>query len=41
MLTDQELTFDAKVFVFETVMRVRNTEIDSGQYLTLEALTTL
>jgi acyl-CoA thioesterase FadM len=41
MLTDQKLTFDNGVFVFETVMRVRNTEIDVGQYLTLEALTGL
>lgn len=40
-LTDQELTFDDGVFVFETVMRVRNTEIDVGQYLTLESLITL
>ena len=39
--TDQELKFDDKVFVFETVMRVRNTEIDVGQYLTLESLITL
>lgn len=35
----QDLTFDSRVFVFETVMRVRNTEIDSTQYVTLEALT--
>lgn len=40
-MTDQELTFDDGVFVFETVMRVRNTEIDVGQYLTLESLITL
>jgi len=38
-LIHQDLTFDSRVFVFETVMRVRNTEIDSTQYLTLEALT--
>lgn len=40
-LTDQELTFNSGVFVFETVMRVRNTEIDVGQHLTLESLTAL
>lgn len=40
-LTDQQLTFNSEVFVFETVMRVRNTEIDVGQHLTLESLTTL
>lgn len=40
-LKDQELTFNDGIFVFETVMRVRNTEIDVGQYLTLEALTAL
>lgn len=38
-LIHQDLTFDSRVFVFETVMRVRNTEIDSTQYVTLEALT--
>nr|WP_227679865.1 thioesterase family protein [Psychrobacter frigidicola] len=36
-MKDQELTFDDRVFVFETVMRVRNTEIDVGQHLTIEA----
>ncbi|TXD96156.1 thioesterase [Psychrobacter frigidicola] len=40
-MSDQELIFDDEVFVFETVMRVRSTEIDGGQYLTLESLTTL
>ena len=40
-LTDRELEFDDEVFVFETVMRVRNTEIDVGQHLTLESLITL
>lgn len=40
-LTDQELEFNDDVFVFETVMRVRNTEIDVGQHLTLESLITL
>lgn len=40
-LTDRELAFNSEVFVFETVMRVRSTEIDVGQYLTIEALTAL
>ncbi|MEC5210618.1 acyl-CoA thioesterase FadM [Psychrobacter sp. PL15] len=40
-MSDQELAFDNEVFVFETVMRVRNTEIDAGQHLTLESLTAL
>lgn len=40
-MSDRELTFDDGVFVFETVMRVRNTEIDAGQHLTLESLTAL
>jgi acyl-CoA thioesterase FadM len=40
-MINPELTFDAKLFVFETVLRVRNAEIDSGQYLTLESLTAL
>jgi len=38
-LADQTFDFDDGVFVFETVMRVRNTEIDASQYLTFEALT--
>jgi len=40
-LIDRELEFDDRVFVFETVMRVRNTEIDVGQHLTLESLISL
>ncbi len=36
--TDRELVFDDTVFVFETVMRVRNGEIGVGNYLTLESL---
>lgn len=40
-MSDQELTFDDGVFVFETVMRVRNAEIDASQYLTLESMTAL
>ncbi|OLF36688.1 MULTISPECIES: acyl-CoA thioesterase [unclassified Psychrobacter] len=40
-MIDRELEFDDRVFVFETVMRVRNTEIDVGQHLTLESLIAL
>lgn len=40
-MTARELTFDQEVFIFETVMRVRNTEVDVGQHLTLESLTAL
>ena len=40
-MLNQELIFDDKVFVFETVMRVRNTEIGVGQNLTHESLVTL
>ena len=40
-MIDKKLDFDDSIFVFETVMRVRNTEIDAGQHLTLESLTTL
>lgn len=40
-LIEQELTFDDKIFIFETVMRVRNTEIDVSQHLTLESLIAL
>lgn len=40
-MTHQQLDFDIRVFVFETVMRVRNTEIGGTHYLTLEALTAL
>ncbi|WP_201555651.1 acyl-CoA thioesterase [Psychrobacter sp. 72-O-c] len=40
-MSDRELTFVDGVFVFETVMRVRNAEIDAGQYLRLESLTAL
>lgn len=37
----QELTFDDGIFIFETVMRVRNAETGIGQQLTLESLTAL
>ena len=40
-MSDQEIVFDDGVFVFETVMRVRNTEIDVGQYMTIEAMTSI
>lgn len=36
-----EFSFSDNVFVFETVMRIRNTEIDVGQYLTIEAMSSL
>lgn len=37
----QKLIFNDKVFVFETMMRVRNTELNSSHHLSLEALTVL
>lgn len=40
-MSNQEIVFDDGVFVFETVMRVRNTEIDVGQYMTIEAMTSI
>lgn len=41
ILINKKPEFDDSLFVFETVMRVRNTEIDAGQHLTLESLTAL
>ena len=38
-MAEQTFNCDDGVFVFETVMRVRNTEIDASQFLTFEALT--
>ena len=38
-LSHSELTFDADIFVFETVMRVRQAEVGVSQHLSLEALT--
>ena len=38
-MSNQALDFDDGVFVFETVIRVRSTEIDVGQYMTIEAMT--
>lgn len=40
-MSNQEIIFDDGVFVFETVMRVRNTEVDVGQYMTIEAMTSV
>ncbi|MGO1281843.1 MULTISPECIES: thioesterase family protein [unclassified Psychrobacter] len=40
-MSKKELHFDNDLFVFETVMRVRHTEIDTGHHLTLESLTAL
>lgn len=39
--TDRELSFDDTVFVFETVMRVRTSEVGIGNYLSLECLAQL
>lgn len=36
-----DISLDDSFFVFETVMRVRNTEINFGQYLSLDAMTSL
>lgn len=40
-MSKQTLVFDDNLFVFETVMRVRHTEADTGQHITIEALTSL
>ncbi len=37
----QEVVVKESEFVFETVMRVRNTEVGVGQYLTLDSLTSI
>ncbi|MEN6670967.1 thioesterase family protein [Psychrobacter sp. B38] len=37
----KEIKVDDDLLVFETVMRVRHTEIDTGQYMTIESLTAL
>lgn len=34
----QKISIDESEFVFETVMRVRSTEVDFGQHLTIESL---
>lgn len=41
MLTDQELKFDNDIFIFETAIRVRNTEINESQYLSIDSLSEL
>lgn len=40
-MSKKELDFDNNLFVFETLMRVRHTEIDTGQHLMLESLVAL
>ncbi len=37
----QEVVVEESEFVFETVMRVRNTEVGVGQYLTIDSLTSI
>lgn len=34
-----DIIIDDRIFIFETVMRVRSTETDFGQYMSMEALT--
>lgn len=36
-----KLDFDDTQFDFETVLRVRSTEVDAGQYLTIDALVSM
>lgn len=40
-MPEKKLDVDDEFLVFETVMRVRHTEIDASQYMTLESLTAL
>lgn len=40
-MSKYKLAFDNDIFVFETVMRVRHTETDLGQHVTIESLTAL
>lgn len=40
-MSEQALVFEDDLFVFETVMRVRHTEIDLGQHMAVESLTAL
>jgi len=40
-VSEQALAFEDDLFVFETVMRVRHTEIDLGQHMAVESLTAL
>ncbi len=37
----QEILVEENDFVFETVMRIRGTEVDVGQYLTMHALASI
>ncbi|CAM4087357.1 thioesterase [Psychrobacter arenosus] len=40
-MSKQALGFTDGIFVFETVLRVRSTEVDTSQYMTIEALTAI
>lgn len=40
-MSDKDIDFENGHFVFETVMRVRNTEIGIGQHLTIDAMVAL
>lgn len=40
-LPNSQITFDEGVFVFETVIRIRSTEVKVAQRLTLDSLTVL
>lgn len=40
-LSNSQITFDEGVFVFETVIRIRSTEVKVAQHLTLDSLTVL
>lgn len=40
-MADVVIDIEPNAFVFETLMRVRHNEIDSGQHLTIEALVNL
>lgn len=40
-MSKKQPNFDSGLFIFETVMRVRHTEIDTAQYMTLESMTAL
>ncbi|WP_230655738.1 thioesterase [Psychrobacter sp. I-STPA10] len=35
-----DIIIDERIFIFETVMRVRSTETDFGQYMSIQALST-
>lgn len=40
-MSTKDISLDDGIFVFETVMRVRNTELDIGQHISIEALTAM